>query len=213
MPVFEPLVLASASPRRRELLAALGLPFAVQPLDVDETPPHDAAPVDAVRAIVTRKADAAARLLHADALALVADTIVVHDGALLGKPADAAEAAAMLRALAGREHEVYTAVVAVARDRRAIAVPCTQVLMRPLSEDEIAASIAARTPFDKAGGYAIQDEQLRPVERWDGCYCNVMGLPLWTARGLLTALRTGLPLQPPDTAYSRCAGCPLRPGG
>jgi predicted house-cleaning NTP pyrophosphatase (Maf/HAM1 superfamily) len=103
--------------------------------------------------------------------------------------------------------------VAVAGDRRAIAVPCTLVLMRPLDEEEIAASIAARTPFDKAGGYAIQDAELRPVEHWDGCYCNVMGLPLWTARGLIGALGAGLALQPPDATYPRCAVCPLRPGG
>jgi septum formation protein len=208
-----PLILASASPRRRELLAALGLPFDVRPVDVDETPPGLTA-IEAVRAIALRKAEAAGAL-PAAALVLVADTIVVLDGAVLGKPRDAADAATMLRALSGRAHEVYTAVVAVdaASGKRAIAAPCTSVIVRPLTDGEIARSIAAGTPFDKAGAYAIQDEQLRPVERFAGCYCNVMGLPLWTARGLLAALRASLALQPPDATYARCAACPLRPGG
>jgi septum formation protein len=208
------LVLASASPRRRELLAALGLPFAVRPLDVDETPPPGRTAVEAVRVIALRKAEAAATKV-AEPLVLVADTIVVLDGRVLGKPRDAADAMTMLRALSGRAHEVYTAVVAVdaASGRRAIAAPCTSVLVRPLADGEIAGSIAAGTPFDKAGAYAIQDEQLQPVERSVGCYCNVMGLPLWTARGLLAALRANLALQPPDTTYARCAACPLRPSG
>ena len=151
----------------------------------------------------------------AEPLVLVADTIVVLDGRVLGKPRDAADATKMLRALSGRAHEVYTAVVAVdtASSRRAISAPCTSVFVRTLADGEIAGSIAAGTPFDKAGAYAIQDEQLQPVERSVGCYCNVMGLPLWTARGLLAALRANLALQPPDSAYARCTACPLRPGG
>jgi len=205
------LVLASASPRRRELLPALGLPFAARATDVDETPPAGAEPAALAAMIARRKADAA-RTHAGDLPVLAADTVVACDGRPFGKPQDAGEATAMLRALRGREHTVYTGVVLSRGERIVQATAASRVLMRRYSDDEIAASIAAGTPFDKAGAYAIQDPLLRPVERCDGCYCNVMGLPLWTVRRLLLALAPALQPAPPGASLSRCAVCPLQAG-
>lgn len=206
------LLLASASPRRRELLPALGLPFATRAADVDETPPAGADPAAAAAAIARRKAEAA-RADARDLPVLAADTVVAFSGRPLGKPRDAAEATAMLRELRGQEHTVFTSVVLGCAGRMLQATAASRVLMRRYSDDEIAASIAAGTPFDKAGAYAIQDPLLHPVERCDGCYCNVMGLPLWTARRLLLALAPELRPAPPNATLERCAACPLRAGG
>jgi len=204
-----PIVLASASPRRRELLAALDVPFVVRPANVDETPPAGLDPAGVALAIARRKA-AAASASAGGQLVLAADTVVALEGCLLGKPADAAEARAMLERLSGRTHDVYTAIVLVLDDQRCEAVPLTRVSMRQLSASEIAASIAAGTPFDKAGGYAIQDPLLAPVARWEGCYCNVVGLPLWSTWQCLRTLLPDATPRPPDTAFERCAACPLR---
>jgi MAF protein len=207
----QPLVLASASPRRRELLPALAVPFSVWPAAVDETPPPGVTPVAAAAAIAVRKADAALSVTPT-AVILTADTVVAFDGRPLGKPRDADEARAMLTALAGREHSVFTAVALATAARRLVETACTRVLMRSYSAAEIDASIATGTPFDKAGAYAIQDTLLHPVAHYDGCYCNVMGLPLWTVCRLLPALAPELQPAPPDSALARCASCPLRAG-
>ncbi len=206
------LVLASASPRRRELLPALGLVFDVRAADVDETPPAGADPASVAAAIARRKAVAILPAVPESTAVLAADTVVAFNGRPLGKPGDAAEAAAMLRGLRGREHTVYTGVVLGRAGRLLEETSASRVLMRRFGDEEIAASIAAGTPFDKAGAYAIQDPLLRPVERYDGCYCNVMGLPLWTVRRLILALAPELRPAPPDAALPRCAGCPLRAG-
>ncbi|HEX6203318.1 MAG TPA: Maf family protein [Thermoanaerobaculia bacterium] len=183
------IVLASASPRRRELLAALGLPFAVRPVDLDETP----RPGEAPRAYVARLAveKAAAADSHAGELVLAADTVVVLPGegedggpALLGKPADPAEAEAMLARLAGREHVVFTGVALVGGDgaggggRRAVAIEESRVRIAPLGPDEIAWYVATGEPLDKAGAYAIQGIGALFVEAVEGNYSNVVGLPL-----------------------------------
>jgi septum formation protein len=207
-----PLILASASPRRRELLAALGVPFDVRPIETAETVDPDLEPPQAALDIAVAKAVAAREELGNDRCVLTADTVVVLDGRILGKPADAAEARSMLAALADRRHEVYTAVVLGNVVRAGEEVVCTEVLMRPYSSHDVEASIAAGTPFDKAGGYAIQDPLLHPVERFDGCYCNVVGLPLWTVYRLLHDLRPELHPVRPDATYERCSGCPLRQG-
>lgn len=207
---YPPIVLASASPRRRELLAALDVPFIVQPTNVDETPPEGLEPAGVALAIARRKA-ATAGVSAGDRLVLAADTVVAIDGCLLGKPADAAEARAMLERLSGREHDVCTAIVLVLGGQRCEAAPLTRVTMRRLSATEITASIAAGTPFDKAGGYAIQDSLLAPVARWDGCYCNVVGLPLWPVWQGIRALLPAAAPRPPAAAFARCAACPLRP--
>jgi septum formation protein len=137
---------------------------------------------------------------------------VVLDGVPLGKPADAAEARQMLVALRGRAHQVVTGVAVVRRgeDIALTGHACTDILMRDYGDDEIEAYIAGGDPLDKAGGYAIQHPGFRPVERIEGCYCNVVGLPLWTVRGLLARAVPALPPRRPDEAYERCTICPLR---
>jgi septum formation protein len=204
------LVLASASPRRRELLGALGLPFAVVSADIDETVAPDEEPAAAAIRLARAKAERVAATLGRS-LVLGADTIVVLDGRVLGKPRDDDEAAAMLRALRGREHTVITAVALcdAGSARCCTAAPQTAVLIRAYTDDEIAASIAAGTPFDKAGAYAIQDEALAPVARIDGCYCNVVGLPLWTVRHLLSHAAPGFSPRSPSAVRPVCATCPL----
>jgi len=204
------LTLASASPRRRELLAVLGLPFDVTAADVDETIPPGEDPGQAAVRLARAKAEAVA-WREWDALVLGADTVVILDGRSLGKPADPDEAMSMLRALRGRRHTVVTGVAFC--DSRTgetrTAAPETAVSMRAYAHDEIAASIAAGTPFDKAGAYAIQDETFVPVERIDGCYCNVVGLPLWTVHQLLREMDAGLPVRRPSEKRAVCATCPL----
>ena len=204
------LTLASASPRRRELLAALGLPFDVTPADVDETiaPGEDA--TGAVVRLARAKAEAVA-WRDWDGLVLGADTVVVLDGRILGKPAGAAEATAMLLALRDREHAVVTGVALCDSRSGAVAtaVPATTVCMRHYTNAEIAASVAAGTPFDKAGAYAIQDDVLAPVARIDGCYCTVVGLPLWSVSRLLRELCPDLRPRAPSESRQVCASCPL----
>ena len=206
------LVLGSASPRRRELLAALGLAFTVQAPEVDEQP-DGSAPAALAETLALRKACAVAETEGGteggDAAVLGADTIVVLDGELLGKPGDATQAAAMLRALRGREHQVVTGVAVVAGERSAVEHVVSRVAMREYSEAELAAYLAAGSPFDKAGAYAIQDRDFAPVARLDGCECSVIGLPLWTVARLLRAVAT---IEAQRPSYERCAACPEREG-
>jgi len=205
-----PLVLASSSPRRRELLAALGLPFDVTSSDVDEAIAPGEAPAEAAVRLARAKAEAVA-WGEWDAIVLGADTVVVLDGRILSKPAHPDDAWAMLRALRGRGHTVITgvAVCASRSGETRTAAPLTAVRMRAYSDTEVAASIAVGTPFDKAGAYAIQDEAFAPVESIEGCYCNVVGFPLWTVYGMLRDLDPGLPLRPPSASRAVCASCPL----
>ncbi len=204
------LLLASASPRRRELLAALHVPFTVRPLDVEEHVEEGLPSADVVTNIAAAKASASLTLGPNDGvLHLAADTVVVLGSQVLGKPPDAAAARQMLLDLAGRSHDVYTAVVLAGGGVWRSRVERTAVLMRPYTTAEIEASIAAGTPFDKAGAYAIQDPLLRPVQRYDGCYCNVMGLPLWTVYALLCELAPELKPATPAAAFARCVTCSL----
>lgn len=218
------LLLASASPRRRELLAALGATFEVVAADVDETT-EERDPVRIAEGLALRKARAVAAALPTGSLAprrrpeeggeaglrviLAADTIVVDGWEVLGKPADADAARITLERLRGREHEVVTGVAVVTGDRSAADFVRTAVRMRNYGDDEIAAYVARGEPFDKAGSYAIQDEAFHPVAGTDGCVCSVVGLPLWTARRLLRVV-AGLELAEPG--LERCAACPLRDG-
>jgi MAF protein len=204
------LILASASPRRRDLLARLGLPFEVDPADVEEDL-RGAPPVRLARRLATAKARAVAAR-RPGATVLAADTIVAYRGILFGKPVDADEARAMLEFLRGRSHCVITAVAVLPPGRRRPLIDhaVTSVTMRRISGDEIAASIARGDPFDKAGAYAIQDELLAPVAGYDGCHCNVVGLPVWTAVRLLG--RAGLDMTHVGTAdlSPQCEECPAR---
>lgn len=171
------LVLASQSPRRRELLTLVGLAHEVRPADVDETPHEDEQPVPHAERLARAKAETLAAR-ERDAVVVAADTIVVIDGLILGKPADAHDARAMLRRLAGRTHTVFTAV-AVARGGRTVSgVEEVQVTFRALDDAEIAAYVATGEPMDKAGSYGIQGFGATIVERIEGDYFAVMGLPL-----------------------------------
>lgn len=206
-----PLTLASASPRRRELLGALGVPFAVISADIDERIDPGEAPAEAATRLARSKALAVAHRAGRGYV-LGADTIVVLDRRILGKPKDAGEATAMLDALRAREHTVITAIALCdAQSGGCSAVASsTSVRMRAYTDAEIAASIAAGTPFDKAGAYAIQDEQFAPVERIDGCYCNVVGLPLWSVYRLLSHSGMSFQPRPPSDTRHVCSACPLQ---
>jgi len=186
-----PLILASSSPRRRDLLAAAGIAFDVVPVDLDETRAPGESPHDYVRRLAIEKTtNAAAR--HPGRLVLGADTAVVIGDEVLGKPVDAADAARMLRQLSGREHEVLTGV-ALARGRDVEASVCrTVVWMDALSETDIADYLATREPMDKAGAYGIQGWASRFIPRIDGSYGNVVGLPMTVVMDLLRAWRRRL---------------------
>lgn len=184
------LILASGSPRRRELLSTLGIPFEVIKPDVDETQRDGEIPFSYVERLSIMKAFAVARKVGAGVPILAADTIVVlgaeghgvdEQGEILGKPEDADEARRMLKRLRGREHLVCTAITVVQwgdTPKESTRRTVTTVTMRDYSDDEIEAYIASGDPFDKAGGYAIQNETFAPVAHIDGDYNNVVGLPL-----------------------------------
>ena len=180
-------MLASASPRRRELLAGLGLAFTVRPAATDETPLPGEGGAALVERLAREKAGAAAR---PGEIALGADTTVVLDGALLGKPADDAEAAAMLARLSGREHEVLTGVALVegGGGRVTAAVVRSRVRFAELSRREIAWYVASGEPHDKAGAYAIQGRAALFATAVLGNYANVVGLPLPAVRRLFGEL-------------------------
>ncbi len=180
------LVLASRSPRRRELLAALGLEFTVDVADVDETPQPGERP-DALVCRLCRAKAAAVAERHPGKVVLAADTLVVVDGVLLGKPADALEAVAMLSSLRNRVHIVYTAVCVIHGTEVETRLSATHVTMRDFTDAEVERYVETGDPLDKAGAYGIQDPQFAPVAAWDGCYSAVMGLPLGLAAELLAA--------------------------
>ncbi len=179
------LVLASASPRRRKLLENAGLEFSVRPADVDESRRPAESPLGYVERLAETKARAVWR---AGELTLGADTTVVASGEILGKPADESEARTMLARLSGRAHEVVTGYCAFDGERAATGVETTKVFFRALSESEIAAYAASGEPLDKAGAYGIQGLASKFVERVEGCYFNVVGLPVARVFSLIAEL-------------------------
>lgn len=206
-------ILASSSPRRRELLASLGVAFRIVQPAVDETQRPGEPPLDYARRLSREKAlDVAARLDEAAAV-LAADTVVIlgadtlgvdEQGDILGKPADAGEARAMLRRLRGRTHQVCTALTLLRVDDAA-AQPLTRltrtdVTMRAYTDDEIEAYIATGDPFDKAGAYAIQHPVFKPVAKIEGSYTNVVGLPLETLREMLAEIGWPVITTPQETS-------------
>lgn len=185
------IVLASASPRRRELLTLITEEFTVCPADTDETlRPEQPLEREVVR-LSCSKAQAA-QAMHPTAVCIGSDTLVTIDGMALGKPADAAQAADMLRRLRGRTHEVLTGL-AVLPPGGAVRTLCTRtrVTFRDFAEDELAAYLATGEPMDKAGAYGIQGHGALLVERIEGDYYSVMGLPVAGLHVLLRELRTG----------------------
>lgn len=170
-------------PRRQELIRALGLPYSVQPSDADETVPPGWPPDRIVEQLALRKAEAVARMRRSEGkggIVVGSDTIVVLDGAVLGKPENEADAERALTAFQGRSHEVYTgvALVHVSDGRTGVSHRATVVHMKPCSTERIRRYIATGEPMDKAGSYGIQGVGATLVERIEGCYFNVVGLPL-----------------------------------
>ena len=188
-----PLLLASASPRRRQILKLLGLPFTVSALTVDEDAAQERfrGPAEEMAQWLAKlKAAEALKLPEAaDSLVITADTTVLLNGEILGKPQDEAHAHQLLRALRGRWHHVVTGIAVSQKidgKHRIQAASCiTPVLMRPYSEAEIAMYIASGDPMDKAGSYGIQHPAFQPTRSIDGCYLNVVGLPLCVLVDLL----------------------------
>jgi septum formation protein len=190
------LLLASGSPRRRELLAQIGVPFSLLSVDIDETPLKDETPADYVERLARGKADAGLLQLANDpayptACVLGADTAVVLDGRILGKPADESEALSMLAALSSREHQVLTAVAVVDEQHCETRVVSSLVRFRPISSDEARAYWASGEPRDKAGSYGIQGLGAVFVENLSGSYSAVVGLPLCETAEILQ--RFGIP--------------------
>ena len=190
------LVLASGSPRRRELLSLLGLAFLVDPSGADETPPAGATPESVVQSLALVKArEVAAR--HSGAYILGADTLVTVDGLILGKPRDTADAARMLRLLRGRTHQVPTGVALISPDGTETAlVETATVTMHPYTEVAISAYLATDEPFDKAGSYAVQGAGGALVAAVEGCYTTVVGLPLCRVAALLHGAGFAVPTDP-----------------
>ena len=178
------LLLASASPRRADLLAAAGYTFTVVAADVDEAPRPGEPPADYVRRLAETKAEAVQAADSAD-LILAADTTVVLDGRILGKPEDAADAVRMLERLAGREHMVHTGVAVRGDGRMASEVATTRVRFLPLTSAAIAWYVGSGEPFGKAGAHAIPGRASRFIDWIEGSYSNVVGLPVHVAHRLL----------------------------
>ncbi len=207
---MKPIILASVSPRRRELLGLLGLPFAVRAVEVDETPRAGETPEVLVARLSATKAAAVARGLK-EGLVIAADTVVAVDGEVLGKPRDAAQAAEMLRRLRNRAHAVHSGVTVVdaASGRATIHLSDTAVWMRDYGDAEIEAYVAGGDPLDKAGAYAIQHADFHPVARIEGCFTGVVGLPLGALSDGLAHFGVTLPVDLPAvcrgwTGFSCC---------
>lgn len=194
------LLLASQSPRRRELLALLNLPFETTAANIVETPQAGEPPDE----LVARLSRAKARSVGSfpGALVIACDTVVALDGALLGKPRDADDAVSTLRRLRGCSHTVYSGVTLLdtVAGRTLTQVIETQVTMRPYSDAEIGVYVASGDPLDKAGAYAVQHAGFHPVAALRGCYANVMGLPLCH----LTRLLRAWGIKPPGDVPTAC---------
>lgn len=184
------LVLASASPRRRELLRLITPAFDVRPSDFDEAGVTAASPAELVMALAKGKAEAVG--CAPDETVIGCDTVVVKDGAVLGKPKDTADAIRMMRLLSGDTHSVYSGVCVLHKGTAHTFAEETKVTFYPLSEEEVAAYAATDEPYDKAGGYGIQGKAALFVEKLDGDYNNVVGFPVAKLARLLKALENGV---------------------
>ena len=171
------IILASASPRRKELLETAGVEFEICVSDADESIPEGTLPADAAKMTATKKALAVAES-HKDDIVIGADTIVVANGKILGKPKDKADAEAMLTMLSGIEHEVITGVCIVNGGETNAFEQISKVKFYPLTAEEIRAYVATNEPMDKAGSYGIQGKGCTLVEKIDGDYFNIVGLPV-----------------------------------
>ena len=180
------LILASQSPRRKELLGLFHIPFIIRVADIDETMDPGLSPLEGVAGISRRKAEAIQR--DPEDVVIAADTIVVCEGQVLGKPRDEADAFRMLQLLSGRDHQVMTGLTVLVGDRIQTHTEVTDIHFRNLSEKEIRSYIATGEPMDKAGSYAIQGGAALFAEKMVGDYYNVMGLPVCKLYDILTRL-------------------------
>ena len=180
------LILASQSPRRKELLGLFHIPFTVRVADIDETMDPQGSPREEVAKVSLRKARAISR--EADDVVIAADTIVVCDGRILVKPKDEADAVAMLRLLSGRDHQVMTGVTVIRGEAHETHTEVTDIHFRPLSDAEIRSYVATGEPMDKAGSYGIQGGAALFAEKMVGDYYNVMGLPVCRLWQMLSRL-------------------------
>lgn len=205
---MRPIVLGSGSARRRELLKIAGLSFTIARPDIDETP----GPAEPPAAYVLRLSREKAAALPADsipsgAVIITADTTVVEGGEIIGKPADPDEARAMLRRLRGHPHQVLTGVSLrdTATGRALSTLTETRVNVRDYTDAEIESYIATGDPFDKAGAYAVQHPEFRPVASLDGCLTNVIGLPMCALCAMLREVGIDIPTPPPcDSDHLPC---------
>jgi MAF protein len=202
------LILASGSPRRRQLLPLLGLPFAIKAVQVDERPMANEVPTELVLRISQSKA-LAVQGVQPDELVVGADTIVALNDTVLGKPADDEDAVDMLRQLRGRPHRVYTAISVwhAARRRMVCELAETTVWMRSYADSELVEYVASGDPMDKAGAYAIQHPVFAPVSRVEGCALGVVGLPLCHLTRALAQFGVEVPANAPGAcrAFSQHA--------
>ncbi len=174
-----PIILASKSPRRSQLLLEAGIVFTVQAFDMDESFPIEMPPEDVAPWLAQRKAEAAAHLIQNDEIILTADSVVILDGKIYNKPADYAEAFGMIRALSGRQHTVVTGVCLLSREKEEVLVGITKVWFAELTDEEIDYYIRTCAPYDKAGSYGAQDWIGHcKITRIEGTFQNVMGLPV-----------------------------------
>jgi septum formation protein len=179
------IILASASPRRKELLAQAGFQFRVQPSGIAEVRGENESPIPFVTRLAREKAQDVAAKSDPNAVILGADTVVVCDEAIFGKPTNEQDAKRMLRALAGRTHRVITGLCAIHGSIVESAAEVTMVRMLTVSDEEIEAYVATGEPMDKAGSYAIQGRAARWIPSIQGCYFNVVGLPLALTTAML----------------------------
>lgn len=195
------LVLASASPRRRDLLTQAGFTFQVHSIPIAEVPQPGESPSEFVQRLAREKAEVVFRARSAESnvtssteslIVLGADTVVVYDNQVMGKPADNADAIRMLRILSGRTHQVLTGVCVISLAGVDVAVESTSVSMRALSDEEIRAYVATGEPRDKAGAYAIQGRASRFIPKISGCYFNVVGLPVARVSAMVEATQAKL---------------------
>lgn len=177
------MVLASSSPRRKEILGNLGYKFECLSVEIDETIPNGT-PADVATSTLAEKKAAAALQLRPDCTIIGSDTVVVLDGEILGKPKDCEHAYKMLKSLSGRVHTVYTAVAIMTASEREVFCSSTQVEFYPLDDWEIREYIATKEPMDKAGAYGIQGKGMALVKGINGDFYTVMGLPIETSRRL-----------------------------
>lgn len=212
MPTETNIVLASMSKRRHEIIGALDAAVEIIPSGTDEREPRlGERAEDYVMSVAAVKARDAATRASAGSIVIGADTSVVLDGRVLGKPVDDDEARSMLTALRGRSHRVVTGVTVARNGAEARAVESSEVVMRAYSDDEMESYIASGEPFDKAGGYAIQDAVFAPVSGLTGCYLNVVGFPLCEVIRLMSELEADAGLRPGWRAPERCpSDCPVR---